>query len=449
MQEKLHTPHPDAEDTPLHSGRSQVSHSAQGGHDQGSHGQGGKRGVDAMWTITLFGTAVGAGILFLPISAGSFGFWPLLIATVLIGPMTFCAHRAFSWMMSSSRLSGEDVLEVLTDYFGKSSGVILAVIYWFTFFPVVLIYGVSIVNTVDSFIVNQLHGPEIPRAILAPVLVGLMTLALAFGHKIMLAIAQFIVYPLIFALAAVSLYLIPQWDLGSFMEAGDSSAGGLIRSMFLILPVLVFSFSFVAALSQFCLEMEKHHGPDHQERSTRVIGWTTLLLTVFTMFFVWSCALAMGADGMATANENNLPVLSYFANVTGTPFMAYMAPVVVVCAIASSYFGHALGTVEGTQYLFNLVAPRATKKLSPRALDLWTYLFIFICASLVGIFNPSILDMITLVGGIFFALMTYLLPMYAVHRMDALKKYRGRPSNYFVIVMGSIVLVATIWSLFV
>ena len=256
MQEKLHTPHPDAEDTPLHSGRSQVSHSAQGGHDQGSHGQGGKRGVDAMWTITLFGTAVGAGILFLPISAGSFGFWPLLIATVLIGPMTFCAHRAFSWMMSSSRLSGEDVLEVLTDYFGKSSGVILAVIYWFTFFPVVLIYGVSIVNTVDSFIVNQLHGPEIPRAILAPVLVGLMTLALAFGHKIMLAIAQFIVYPLIFALAAVSLYLIPQWDLGSFMEAGDSSAGGLIRSMFLILPVLVFSFSFVAALSQFCLEME-------------------------------------------------------------------------------------------------------------------------------------------------------------------------------------------------
>ena len=167
------------------------------------------------------------------------------------------------------------------------------------------------------------------------------------------------------------------------------------------------------------------------------------------MFFVWSCALAMGADGMATANENNLPVLSYFANVTGTPFIAYMAPVVVVCAIASSYFGHALGTVEGTQYLFNLVVPRATKKLSPRALDLWTYLFIFICASLVGIFNPSILDMITLVGGIFFALMTYLLPMYAVHRMDALKKYRGRPSNYFVIVMGSIVLVATIWSLFV
>ncbi|MDN6273111.1 MAG: septum formation initiator, partial [Corynebacterium casei] len=44
--------------------------------------KGTKGSVNRSWTITLFGTAVGAGILFLPISAGSFGFWPLLIATV-------------------------------------------------------------------------------------------------------------------------------------------------------------------------------------------------------------------------------------------------------------------------------------------------------------------------------------------------------------------------------
>ena len=105
-----------------------------------------KHSVNSSWVITLFGTAVGAGILFLPISAGSFGFWPLLIATVLIGPMTYFAHLAFSWMMSSSRLQGEDVLVILTDYFGKKAGIVIAIIYWFTFFPVVLIYGVSIVT---------------------------------------------------------------------------------------------------------------------------------------------------------------------------------------------------------------------------------------------------------------------------------------------------------------
>ena len=99
------------------------------------------KAVNSQWAITLFGTAVGAGILFLPISAGSFGFIPLLVATLLIFPMTYLAHRAFSWIISYSPLHGEDVLAVLTHFFGRGNGIVLAIIYWFTIFPVVLIYG--------------------------------------------------------------------------------------------------------------------------------------------------------------------------------------------------------------------------------------------------------------------------------------------------------------------
>lgn len=192
--------------------------------------------------------------------------------------------------------------------------------------------------------------------------------------------------------------------------------------------------------------MEHEYGENHGKQTTKVIRNAVVLLTVFTMFFVWSSALAMGADGMDAANEQNLPVLSYFANVTGTPFMAYMAPVVVICAIASSYFGHSLGTVEGTRYLVGLVFP-ASKKVSTRKMDLWVYLFIFIATSIVAVFNPSILDMISVVGGIFFALMTYLLPMFAIYKVDALKKFRSRKTNYFVMVMGVLVLFATIWDM--
>lgn len=404
------------------------------------------RKVNSSWTLTLFGTAVGAGILFLPISAGSFGFWPLLIATVLIGPMTYFAHLAFSWMMSSTRMQGKDILEILTSYLGNKAGIIIALIYWCTFFPVVLIYGVSIVNTVDSFIVNQLDGPSISRWILAPLLVGAMTLALAFGEKFMLIVAQVVVYPLIIALAAVSLYLIPQWDLSSFMEAGPKDAAGMTSAMILILPTLVFAFSFVAAISQFVLDMEDHYGENHGRQTTKVIRNSVLMLTIFTMFFVWSSALSMGADGMQTANEQNLPVLSYFANETGTQFMAYMAPIVVICAITSSYIGHALGTVEGTKYLAGLVVPSA-KDVPARKMDLWVYLFMFVVTSTVAVVNPSILDMISVVGGIFFALMTYLLPMYTIYKVNALKRFRARKTNYFVIVMGVIVLIATIWDM--
>ncbi|QEB94942.1 hypothetical protein BG584_04015 [Mannheimia haemolytica] len=43
------------------------------------------------WVLNLFGTAVGAGVLFLPINAGMGGFYPLIIMTLLVGPMTYLA----------------------------------------------------------------------------------------------------------------------------------------------------------------------------------------------------------------------------------------------------------------------------------------------------------------------------------------------------------------------
>ncbi len=402
------------------------------------------RSFNSKWTITLFGTAVGAGILFLPISAGSFGFWPLVVATALIGPMTFLGHRAFGRIVSRSPRAGADVLEVLTDFFGRRAGVCFALIYWFTVFPVVLIYGVSITNAVDSFIVNQLGGPHVNTWVLATVCVGAMTAALAFGTKFMLIVAQVVVYPLIIALGAVSLYLIPQWDLGSFLQTPTDN---LLGSIVLILPVLVFAFSYVAAVSQFCVDAQRQYGPRADQESSRVILATSVLLTAFTMFFVWSCALALGADGMAEAKAQNLPVLSYFANVTGTQFMAYMAPVVVICAIVSSFIGHALGTVEGTQYLFRLAAPRLAGKVSRRGLDLGTYGFIFLATTAAAVANPSILDLITLVGGVFFAFMTYLLPMVVIYRVEAFAPLRRRASNYFLIAVGCVVIGATIWGM--
>ena len=41
---------------------------------------------DTAWVLNLFGTAVGAGVLFLPINAGMGGFWPLLVMAISLLP---------------------------------------------------------------------------------------------------------------------------------------------------------------------------------------------------------------------------------------------------------------------------------------------------------------------------------------------------------------------------
>lgn len=47
------------------------------------------RKTDTMWMLGLYGLAIGAGVLFLPINAGIGGLIPLIIMAVLAFPMTF------------------------------------------------------------------------------------------------------------------------------------------------------------------------------------------------------------------------------------------------------------------------------------------------------------------------------------------------------------------------
>ncbi|WP_306495704.1 amino acid permease [Corynebacterium striatum] len=400
------------------------------------------------WVITLFGTAVGAGILFLPMDAGSFGFWPLLAGTIIIGPLVFYSHRMFSRVTSASPFKDKDVLQVVSQLLGKTPGTLLAISYWMSIYPVVLIYAISITNTVDSFIVNQLNGPEINRTILSIVCVGILTGAFALGRKPMLWLSNALVYPLIISLATVSIYLIPHWDFSGFYETSTFHPWDFLKSLFLIMPVLIFSFSHEAAMSQFSLDMKKSYGANAEKQVSRVGRITVFLLVFFTMFFVWSCVLSMGADGIKTATEQNIPVLSYFANTANAPFMVWISPIIVLCAIITSYFGHMLGTEEGTKFLARRIAPKTANRFTDKQLDIATYIFVFITATLVSIFNPSVLDLISLVGGVFVALTVYVMPLFLFRTHENYAKFRGIWSNYFVFTAAIIVIITTILDLF-
>ena len=64
---------------------------------------------DTAWVLNLFGTAVGAGVLFLPINAGMGGFWPLIVMAILVGPMTYFAHRGLAYFVLSSSKPGSEI----------------------------------------------------------------------------------------------------------------------------------------------------------------------------------------------------------------------------------------------------------------------------------------------------------------------------------------------------
>lgn len=401
---------------------------------------------DTSWMLSLFGTAVGAGILFLPINAGIGGFWPLVAMAVLIGPMTYLSHLALSRFVLSSAQPGRDITEVVDEHFGPGAGRFITILYFLAIYPIVLIYGVGITNTVDSFLVNQLGVTSPPRWLLSLLLIVGMMLVMIAGERVMLVATQWMVYPLVVILIFVSVWLIPDWNLSMVREWTPVGTG--LSTIWLTIPVLVFAFNHSPAISQFSCALNRHYGPEAGDHAAAVLRNTAVMLVGFVMFFVFSCVLAMSPAQLAEAKAQNLPVLSYLANAHGSPFIAWLGPAVAFFAIVSSFFGHYLGASEGLHgILRGMVFPDRARMPDGR-LNALIGAFILVTTWIAAILNPSILGMIESLAGPVIAAILYLMPMYAIGKVPALARYRGRISNVFVTVMGLIAISAIVYRLF-
>ncbi|MGY3932632.1 serine transporter family protein [Aeromonas encheleia] len=402
---------------------------------------------DTTWVISLFGTAVGAGILFLPINAGMGGFWPLVVMALLVGPMTYLAHRGLARFVLSSKNPNADITQVVEEHFGVGAGKLITLLYFFAIYPIVLIYGVGITNTVESFLVNQLQMTAPPRWILSIVLImGMMSVMLA-GEKLMLKVTEMLVYPLIAILAGISLYLIPDWTGAALAQV--PSTKDFATTLWLTIPVLVFSFNHSPAISSFALAQRRDYGDNAVAKSDAILKRTAAILLGFVMFFVFSCVMSLTPAQLAEAKSQNIAVLSYLANQHSSPIISYFGPLVAFVAIVSSFFGHYLGAREGLRGMINQQMRSAGKTgATSKKVELFIIAFFILTLWGVAVINPSILGMIESLGGPIIATILFLMPMYAIKRVPAMAKYQGHISNLFVTIMGLIAISAILYQLF-
>ena len=66
---------------------------------------------------------------------------------------------------------------------------------------------------------------------------------------------------------------------------------------------------------------------------------------------------------------------------------------------------------------------------------------------LVATLNPNIVRMIESFGGPVIAALLFLMPMYAIRRVPAMRKYAGHMSNVFVTLVGLVAISALVYSL--
>ncbi|KJG06041.1 serine/threonine protein kinase [Photobacterium kishitanii] len=395
---------------------------------------------DTSWMLSLFGTSVGAGILFLPINIGSGGFWSLVIMALLAGPMTFWAHRGLARFVLSSTQKDADFTDVVEEHFGQRYGRLISLLYFLSIFPILLIYGVGLTNTVDSFMVHQLGMAPPSRVLLSGCLVFGMIAVMLAGEKTMLRVFGMIVYPLTFILAGISIYLIPSWHMPNLSL--NQSVGDLSASLWLAIPVVVFAFSYTPVVSGFVNAQRRQYGNQAHTKSETILKRTSVMLIAFVLFFVFSCVLSLTPEQLQQAKVDNVSVLSYLANVEDSHFIMILGPLIAFIAITSSFLGHFMGARES----FNGLVAKQTS-LSIKTIDKIGVVLMFVCIWFAAVINPSILGMMEAFSGPVIAMILFLMPMLAVYHIESLKIYRGKISTYFILLMGCLAVGAIVFNL--
>ncbi len=395
-------------------------------------------GKDTGWMLNLFGTAIGAGVLYLPVSAGGGGIWPLVILAVLAGPMVWLAHRNLVRFCLSATDPNANITVTVREHFGERAGRVLTLAYFLSIYPILLLYGIGITNVVISYLEHQMHSVPPARVWMSLMLVVFLIAIMHVGEKSMLRAVKVTVYPLVAILCGISLYLIPEWNGAVFTQ--PVSGPDLMLTLFITTPLLVFSFNHSPACSAFAqsYRLKMGEGGNCARKTGQILVRNTLLLLFVILLFVFSSVLSMTPAELAQAKVENIPVLSVLGYRSGNPVFSILAPAIAFLAIASSYFGVYLGTLEGLQGLVTQYWLRhnRSKPLNTALIRRLSVLFVLLTCWGAGWVNWSVIGMVEMLVVPVLATILYIMPVYAMYKVDRLKHFRNKPLDIFTVSVG-------------
>lgn len=396
---------------------------------------------DLSWVLTLFGTAIGAGVLYLPIQAGVGGLWVLLLVSALLFPMTYWSHSNLTRLVAGSPKGG-DITQVVENYLGRHAGLLVTMLYFLVIVSILLVYAIGLTNAVQSLLRYQLKGPVLARSQLALLVIMIPVSMVLLGQSILPRLISLLVYPLMFFLLAIALFLIPSWHPGWLLH--QSLSWHSVIHVLMFMPILVFATNF----SPICSSLAQAYRQELPEpkscvkKTDQLIKANVWLMMVFVLFFVLSCLFCLDPRQVHEAVQHNLSVMTIISRYTTSHFVHYLGPGITIVAIVTSLFGHFMGAREG---LNGCLIKMLRWQKQEKSLNLWLIdacsvtVIVFLCW-LAATENWQVILIIGAVVAPILALLLYVLPVWVIHRTPSLKMYRRRV-NTWVAVVGCLVVV--------
>ncbi len=304
-------------------------------------------GVSFMpWVLALFGTAVGAGVLFLPIQAGQGGFWVLGAAALMVWPTIVLGHRFYA--LIPSRVGGGLDYSSAVAHRLPRLALLLRLLFVAWLFVLLTAYSIGLTNGLVALLAEH-HwlGAETPaRSWFASAVLGGLLLLLGMARPILVRLLGGLSLVLIGLLMTVTVALVPHWSLDIALAAlAPPEPEAALRQLLILYPLLTLSFMFFPSLSGLVLDLQSQL-PDRagRERVTgRVINAATLALFGFVLGLVASFMLAVPAAEFAAADRQNISALDLVGERFSHSWLGALGPAVSLIALSSSFIGIYVG----------------------------------------------------------------------------------------------------------
>ena len=394
------------------------------------------------WIFTLFGTAVGAGILFLPIQAGVSGLFWVLVVSLFIYPITFFSHKLFAGLMLKTK-QPKDFTGAVSEFLGRRFGLINNILYFLLMFIALIAYATGLNNDLGEFL-HEKGGSKVnpgDTPFLSLAFIFLFLLLLKFGKKLILKIAGVLSVLMIVFLLVISVSLIDMWDLRSISLFTNPKIS--FSHFLLFFPVLVTSFLFYPSISSMAINFRKARvgAPEAASRINAVLKWCTVLLIFFTMFFVFSCLLSIPFKDFKQALHDNVSVLTLLSMKGQKPFLSDIEPLVSIFALSTSFIGVSFGLRDSGMELLRKIGQARENK--PFLSDAWMETVVFIVAGVpLWLFTTADFSVLDIFGGFvapLSAIFLFLLPVIILFKINGFTR-NERFQALLVFVVGVVLL---------
>ena len=391
---------------------------------------------ETLWSFALYGTAVGAGTLFLPIQLGSAGAVVLFITALVAWPLTYWPHKALcQFILSSKTSAGEGITGAVTHYYGKKIGSLITTLYFIAFFVVVLIYAVAITNSLTEQLAKHITIDLRIRMLVSFGVVLVLNLIFLMGRQATIRVMGFLVFPLIAYFLFLSLYLTGSWQ-PTLLTGQMSFDQHTLHQVWISIPVMVFAFSHTPIISTFAIDQQEKHGDLAMGKCKKIMKVAYTIICASVLFFVFSCLLAIPATYIETARDQGVTILSALSMVPGAPgWLAVTGIIVAVVAMSKSFLGTYFGVIEGASEIvkssLGLLGVRKSRAFNRAMSILLVSAFTFA----VCFINPNAISMIYAISGPLIAMILFIMPTLSTWLIPALKPYRS-VGNAVTLVVG-------------